>query len=288
MKLISINEPGTHSNSIIQFLKERAFTESGQHITFEESPLQVSQNLSDEDSQALLLTFRKAFSGQEPALFLSSLPGIEEYTILAFAERHTTGGILIISASIGPRIERVDRVEGTILSHLIEHHGIHSFRFILAGIRGHFKDDSEFLSQKATAVFPMKTISEEGLPDMCHSIMEACQAFPAIFAIVNLNAVDPAFAPSVHDLHPGGLTSREMLHLTQKLMLLPGIKGVHVLGLNPLHDINDVTARLAAAICGEIIGSLGGARRCQVHMDSTATRLQGARNAEATTDLETA
>lgn len=71
-----------------------------------------------------------------------------------------------------------------------------------------------------------------------------------VYLSVDLDGVDPAFAPGVSHPEPGGLTAREVLTLIQDL---PGpIAGADIVELNPERDLNDTTARLGAKLVKEI------------------------------------
>lgn len=67
---------------------------------------------------------------------------------------------------------------------------------------------------------------------------------------LDLDGLDPAYAPGVSHAEPGGLTVRDVLGVIQSL---PGpIIGADVVELNPSRDVNDLTAILAAKFVKEI------------------------------------
>ena len=71
-----------------------------------------------------------------------------------------------------------------------------------------------------------------------------------LYVTIDLDALDPAFAPGVSHSEPGGLAVREVLTLIQHL---PGpIAGADIVELNPQRDLNDITARLGAKLVKEI------------------------------------
>ncbi len=71
---------------------------------------------------------------------------------------------------------------------------------------------------------------------------------------LDLDALDPAFAPGVSHHEPGGLSTRELLTLIQ------GVKGrlvgADLVELNPTRDLNGVTAMVAAKFTKELIARL--------------------------------
>ena len=69
---------------------------------------------------------------------------------------------------------------------------------------------------------------------------------------LDLDGIDPAFAPGVAHREPGGLTLREVLSLIESQ---PGsLVAADVVELNPSHDPGGVTAIVAAKLVKEIIG----------------------------------
>lgn len=71
-----------------------------------------------------------------------------------------------------------------------------------------------------------------------------------IYLSLDLDALDPAFAPGVSHHEPGGLTTREVLRLIQELPVPP--VGADIVELNPIRDPQGITAALAAKFVKEI------------------------------------
>lgn len=71
-----------------------------------------------------------------------------------------------------------------------------------------------------------------------------------LYLSLDLDGLDPAFAPGVSHQEPGGLTVRETITLIQQL---PGpFVGADVVELNPRCDVGGMTARVAAKLVKEI------------------------------------
>lgn len=67
---------------------------------------------------------------------------------------------------------------------------------------------------------------------------------------VDLDGIDPAFAPGVSHAEPGGLTVRDVLAVLDRVK--GPIVGADIVELNPRFDVNGVTAILAAKLVREI------------------------------------
>lgn len=76
----------------------------------------------------------------------------------------------------------------------------------------------------------------------------------AVYVSVDLDVLDPAFAPGVSHLEPGGLSTRELLDAITSLR--GEIIACDVVELNPARDPTGVTAAAAAKIVKELAGRM--------------------------------
>ena len=75
-----------------------------------------------------------------------------------------------------------------------------------------------------------------------------------VYVSVDIDVLDPAFAPGVSHHEPGGLSTRELLRAIQSIKA--PIVGADVVELNPRRDINDVTAMVAAKVVKELAATM--------------------------------
>jgi agmatinase len=75
-----------------------------------------------------------------------------------------------------------------------------------------------------------------------------------VYISIDIDAIDPAFAPGVSHREPGGLSSREILNVLHQIS--GNIVGVDIVEFNPLKDIDQLTANLAAKLTKECIGKI--------------------------------
>lgn len=76
----------------------------------------------------------------------------------------------------------------------------------------------------------------------------------AVYLSIDLDGLDPAFAPGVSHRDPGGLTVREVLGLVQGVG--GRVVGADVVEYNPRQDLGGVTATVAAKIVKEVAGRM--------------------------------
>ena len=80
-----------------------------------------------------------------------------------------------------------------------------------------------------------------------------------LYVSIDLDGLDPAFAPGVSHHEPGGLSTRDILSVLHRID--GGIIGADVVELNPSRDINQMTATVAAKLVKELAALTGGNRR---------------------------
>jgi arginase len=79
-----------------------------------------------------------------------------------------------------------------------------------------------------------------------------------VYVSLDLDGLDPAFAPGVSHREPGGLTSRDVISLIQSL---PGpIVGADVVEFNPGEDIAGMTAPVCAKLVKELASRMNEVR----------------------------
>lgn len=77
---------------------------------------------------------------------------------------------------------------------------------------------------------------------------------PPVYVSLDLDALDPAFAPGVSHREPGGLTVREVLSVFDTLPEPP--IGADVVEFNPTRDVAGLTAGVAAKLVKELLGAM--------------------------------
>ncbi len=88
-------------------------------------------------------------------------------------------------------------------------------------------------------------------------VVKEAVADKKVYISIDMDAIDPSYAPGVSNPEPLGLTPLQLLEITEKIVEYSrSIVGVDIVEVNPLRDVNDVTSILAAKILVEITGLL--------------------------------
>ncbi len=76
-----------------------------------------------------------------------------------------------------------------------------------------------------------------------------------VYLSLDLDVLDPAFAPGISHHEPGGLTTRELIRLIQ--IFQGKLVAADIVEYNPYRDIQNMTAMLAAKLMKEIASRFG-------------------------------
>jgi agmatinase len=77
-----------------------------------------------------------------------------------------------------------------------------------------------------------------------------------VFISVDIDVVDPGFAPGTGTPEPGGLTSRQLLDTVRRLSRQLPVLGADVVEVAPAYDHADITAYLANRVVLEILNGM--------------------------------
>ena len=145
-----------------------------------------------------------------------------------------------------------DEYANTKLSHaaylrrIVEKRGADNI--VHVGARSFVKDELEFLTKNKINSISDKEIR---LGNACRQLKDSISTFDELYVSIDLDVVDPAFAPGVGNPEAVGITSRELYDLVTSLENKK-IVGSDVVELNPSFD-NGSTSSLAAKMISTII-----------------------------------
>lgn len=111
------------------------------------------------------------------------------------------------------------------------------------GIRSGPKEEFEF-GNKYTNFYPFRL---EGAID---KINEVAKERP-VYISLDIDVLDPAFAPGTGTLEPNGVTSRELFDFFYNLDL-KNVVGIDVVEISPYHDVSRMTSVMGANLFREL------------------------------------
>jgi agmatinase len=124
---------------------------------------------------------------------------------------------------------------------------------LLVGIRNSWKTETKFLKENEIKTISMDNFLEN-FDDACHTIMEFVDG-RELYVSLDIDVVDPVFAPSTGHAESGGLSGRQMLYLIKKINKIKSLRAIDLVEINSKKDEEkgNVTVKLGAKIVGELI-----------------------------------
>lgn len=131
---------------------------------------------------------------------------------------------------------------------LIERGGLEPRRFVELGLGRFVNDQSdlEWLRARGGTAVHVEAIVERGLD--AHAALELAAAEGPAFVSIDLDALDQSVAPGVSAPNPFGLGPRDAARLAEAAGARREVHHFDLMELNPSHDVDGHTARVAALL----------------------------------------
>ncbi|MGE0599941.1 MAG: agmatinase [Dehalococcoidia bacterium] len=153
---------------------------------------------------------------------------------------------------------------GTPMRRLIEAGHVAGRNFVQAGLRGYWPgpDVLEWMKEHGMRSHFMSEIEERGFDAVLKTaIEEALDGPDLVYLSVDVDVMDPAFAPGTGTPEPGGLSAAEILRAVRTLAYSVPMAGMDVVEVSPPYDHSEITAEVANRICLEVISALAARKR---------------------------
>jgi len=75
-----------------------------------------------------------------------------------------------------------------------------------------------------------------------------------LYISLDLDVLDPAFAPGISHHEPGGMSTRELIRIIQSIQV--PVIGADIVELNPTRDLNNMTAMVAYKLFKELVSKM--------------------------------
>ena len=205
----------------------------------------------------------KAFDLLQQGKFCLFLGGDHSVTIpleIAFARAFSQEKVGIIHFDSHPDIAL--EYDGHCWSHActqrraLEQPNVDPAGLTYLGIRSYMEDELEFLSaHPEIRVLGAREIYLRGVDFALKEVKERYQGYDAIYMTIDIDVLDPAFAPGTGTPEAGGLTTRELMELVRGMVEALPVKAVDLVEVAPPLDQSDITTWAALKIIYEILGA---------------------------------
>ena len=192
---------------------------------------------------------------------------ISEPDVRACAAAHGPVGLVHFDTHTDTGIEvfGVEMSHGTIMRRLVEAGHVDPRRYAQVGLRGYWPGREEFAWQAErgiTSLF-MHDVRDLGIREVVRRAVDAVGDGP-VFLTVDIDVLDPAFAPGTGTPEPGGMTTAELLWAVREVAVQLEVIGADMVEVIPTGvGSADITALAADRIIREILGGIALRRRRQ-------------------------
>ncbi len=191
--------------------------------------------------------------------------GIAEPDIRACARRHGPLGLIHFDAhtDTGSEVFGVELSHGTPMRRLVEGGHVDPRRYVQLGLRGYWPGEAEFAWQAERGIVSlfMHDLRRLGIEGGVDRAVGAVGAGP-VFLSVDIDVLDPAFAPGTGTPEPGGMSSADLLWACRKLAGRLDLAGAELVEVIPtVVGSADVTALTADRVVREIVSGIALRRR---------------------------
>ena len=234
---------------IVEHLKDFYLTEAGVLPLFEVNEIKVDNSHFEEAHKKIYDELVKinnycCLLGGDHSL---TYPGFK-----AFAKNNPGAGIIVFDAHPDVQENHQPPTHEDYLRVLIEEGVLDKNNVILVGTRNMSKEERKFMIDNKIKNYSMREISFESLREVADSIMSVARLWSKVYISIDIDVIDPAFAPGTGYPEPGGMSTRDLLYLVHKLKMLRNIGMADVVEANPDKDLNDMTSKMAAKIIVEL------------------------------------
>jgi agmatinase len=186
----------------------------------------------------------------------------------ALGEHHGYGRLGMIH--FDAHADTGDIVRGNLASHgtpmrrLIESGAIAGKDFVQIGLRGYWPpaDIQKWMREQGMRQHLMQEIWERGISDVIDDVVgEASDSAGGIYISIDIDVLDPGFAPGTGTPEPGGLTPADLLRAVRRIVLDTNVVALDITEVCPPYDHADITVNNAHRLVWETLAGLAYKKR---------------------------
>jgi agmatinase len=161
--------------------------------------------------------------------------------------------------------DTADTIDGNLASHgtpmrrLIESGAIPGTNFVQIGLRGYWpgEDVWQWMAEQGMRWHMMDEVHRRGLDAvLTDAIAEAMEGVDHLYVSVDIDSLDPAYAPGTGTPEPGGIASVDMVRAMRRLAIETPLVAFDVMEVAPAYDHADCTVNVAHRLIMEILSGL--------------------------------
>ncbi len=176
----------------------------------------------------------------------------------AHAKKHGPVSLVHIDAHIDTweaEFEAVPYSHGTPFRYALQEGLIRKGEYMQIGIRGPVSNENDYADAKdlGARIVTIHEVMEKGVIEVLKEVHERMKG--PVYVSIDIDSVDPAYAPGTGTPEVGGLSSYQLLQLVRGLHGL-NLIGFDIVEVSPPFDHGDITSILASNIAFEYLSLL--------------------------------
>lgn len=188
----------------------------------------------------------------------------------AVAAHHGYGRVGMIH--FDAHADTADTIEGNLASHgtpmrrLVESGAIPGPNLVQVGLRGYWppREVFDWMGSRGMRWHLMDEVHRRGLEAVVNTALsEVREHADLLYVSIDIDVLDPAFAPGTGTPEPGGLSTAELLRAVRSIVLSSEVVGLDVVEVAPAYDHADLTVNAAHRVVFEALAALAERRRRQ-------------------------
>lgn len=194
------------------------------------------------------------------AIFLGGDHSVTIPLVQAFSEDDASNfGIIHIDS----HTDLMDSFDGHRWSHActgrrnLEYSNIVPEHYAFIGIRSWLQEELDFLkANPSVQVHSARSVFQQGISEIAKQVIRQFEGVGRIYLTLDIDCLDPAYAPGTGTPEAGGLSTRELLELLRLLMETLPIQAMDIVEVSPPLDSADITSMAAIKVVYEMLGFL--------------------------------
>ena len=241
--------PGSHLETRVDAFAELRVVDFGDAAVIPADPVRTHAQIERIVGQVVA-------AGAVPVI-LGGDHSITEPDVRAVAARYGPVGLVHFDThtDTGKEVFDVELSHGTPMYRLVRDGHVERGRYVQIGLRGYWPGESEFAWQRENGItsFFMHDVRELGIREVVERTVATIGGGP-VFLTVDVDVLDPAYAPGTGTPEPGGMTSADLLWACRQVAARLDIVGVDVVEVLPTAiGSADVTALVADRVIREAL-----------------------------------
>jgi len=219
--------------------------------------LEIKNNIPEKDNEIIYNEAFKLFKKNSKPIFLGGDHSLSYSTTRAFFDYCDTSKkepcLIIFDAhpDLMPPVDKKFPTHEEWLRGLIED-GFPIKNILLVGCRNSDEKELEFIEKNNIRQISIDQI-QENLEETTHIIMEFSR-HKELYVSIDIDVIDPAFAPATYYTEIGGLTSSQFIYISSRISKMTNLRGIDLVEINPKKDSEkNLTIKLGAKILSDFL-----------------------------------